>query len=218
MWQNQQIHKQHLESLAPALSMNLISLNGILYLTVENTGQSEAKEINISVENIDNNGEFDLERDGLFSTTFELYPSETVQRRVALSGANIATNIFPQITVVVSYLWPQLNKREHYTRRVIYDNGYAQKMTAEINIDNRTMESDIDKIARAIVRVANYLDGCQVAKFDELNILAGKSLRNDIVEAFKTKEETPVLSRTETIECFVAQDTPRDSHNLHIKE
>lgn len=200
LWQNQQIHKHHIESLAAALSMSLVSLGGILYLTIENTGQTEAKEINISVEKIENNGEqYDLMLDDLFSSTFELYPKEFVQGCVALSGENIDTHIFPQITVVVSYLCPQLNKREQYIRKVIYNNSDSQKVTTEINDSINTMQSDIDKIARAAVRVANYLDGCQVAKFDELNILAGKSLRNDIVEALKTKEKTPVLGRDETI-------------------
>lgn len=201
LWQNQQINKQHIESLAPALSMRLISLGGLLYLTVENTGQSEAKEIEISFEKIVNNGErCELMLDDLFSNPFELYPKENVQGLIMASGANIGTQIFPQITVGVSYFWPHLNRRVQYNRQVIYDNGYAQRITAEINIDNRELESDVDKIARAVVRMANYLDGCQVAKFDELNILAGKSLKNDIVEALKSKEETPVLSRTETIE------------------
>jgi|GEM_PF-432923 len=213
LWQNQQIQKQHLESLAPALSMNLISLSGFLYLTVENMGQSQATEINISVEKIENNGgQDDLMLDDLFTSTFELYPRETVQGCVAFSGANVVTHVFPQITVTVSYLWPQLNRREQYKRQVIYDNGYTQKMTADINIDNDTMESDIDKIARAVVRVANYLDGCQVAKFDELNILAGKSLRNDIVEALKAKEETSVLGRIETIKKYSGtQNIPKKS-------
>jgi hypothetical protein len=206
--QNQQIHKRNIVSLAPAISMNLISLNGFLYLTIENTGQNEAKEINISVDSIQNNGEnYKLMLDDLFSTTFELYPKETVQGCVAISGANIKTQIFPQITVAVSYLWPQLNRREQYKRQVIFDYGYSKKLSADISIDNRNMESDVDKIARAVVRVANYLDGCQVAKFDELNILAGRSLRNDMVEALKTKEKVPVLNRTETInECLGVSD------------
>lgn len=204
-WQNHQIHKQHVESLAPALSMSLISFNGSLYLTIKNTGQNEAKEINISVEKIENNGDKnDLMLDGLFSSTFELYPEEFVQGHVAFSGEDICTQIFPQITVSVSYLWPQLNRREQYIRKVIYDNKYTNKIAADVNIDKRAMESDIDKIARATVRIANYLDGCQVAKFDELNILAGKSLRNDIVELLKTSEETKILNRNETIEKFSA--------------
>lgn len=167
LWQNQQIHKQHIESLAPGLSMNLIELSGLLYLTIENTGLTVAKEINISVETIENNGEnSELMLDDLFSTTFELYPKEAVQGRITVAGANIATDIFPQITVTVSYLWPQLKRREEYKRRVIYDNGYAENKSIGININNGSMESDIDKIARAAVRVANYLDGRQVAKFD----------------------------------------------------
>lgn len=211
--QNQQIHKQHIESLAPAISMNLISVNGFLYLTIENTGQNEAKEINISVDSIQNNGEnYNLMLDKLFSTTFELYPKETVQGCVASSGANTTTQIFPQITVAVSYLWPQLNRREQYKRQVIFDYGYAKKLSADISINNGNMESDVDKIARAVVRVANYLDGCQVAKFDKLDILAGRSLRNDMVEALKTKEEVPVLNRTETIdECLGVSDNSEKS-------
>lgn len=211
--QNQQIHKQHIESLAPAISMNLISVNGFLYLTIENTGQNEAKEINISVDSIQNNGEnYNLMLDELFSTTFELYPKETVQGCVAISGANSTTQIFPQITVAVSYLWPQLNRREQYKRQVIFDYGHAKKLSADISIDNGNMESDVDKIARALVRVANYLDGCQVAKFDKLDILAGRSLRNDMVEALKTKEEVPVLNRTETIdECLGVSDNSEKS-------
>ena len=83
-------------------------------------------------------------------------------------------------------LWQ--NQRKEHKRKVVYNNGYTQNIFADINVDNRTMESDIDKIARAAVRVANYLDGCQVAKFDELNILAGTSLRNDMVEALRQKK------------------------------
>ena len=201
LWQNQQIYKQHMENLAPALSMNLISFDGMLFLTVENTGQTEAHEVNISVEWIENNGENNtLTLDDLFLSTFELYPNEKAQGRVAFSGENISTSIFPQIAVTVSYKCPRLNnKQEHYARRVIYDNGYKQRVTADVNIDNRKIESDVTAMARAVVRMANYLDGRQVAVFDELNILAGKSLRNDIVEAIKTKEEVSVLSRTETI-------------------
>lgn len=196
LWQNQSIQKQHIETLAPALSMKLISLKNVLYLTIENTGQNEAKDINISVDDIKNNGERNkLNLDNLFSSTFELYPKETVQGCVAFSGANINTQIFPQITVTVSYLWPQLNRREQYKRKVIYDNGCIQKISADIEVDNSKIESDVDKIALAAVRVANYLDGHQLAKIDNLNILSERSLRNDIVGAINTREEVPIVTR-----------------------
>ena len=104
LWQNQQINKQHLESMAPAFSMSLISVKGLLFLTIENTGENAAKEIKISVESIENNGEnCELKLDDLFASTFELYPKETVQGFIAFSGENMCTRTFPQVTVNVSY-------------------------------------------------------------------------------------------------------------------
>lgn len=201
LWQNSQIHEHHIESLEPNLSMKLISVGGFLYLVVENTGAIEAKSINISVLSICQNGDnSDLELDQLFETTFELYPRETVQGRIALSGANIVTEIFPQIKVHISYLRPDINRKKEYERTVTYCYNCDKKILADINYDNSAIASDVDKIARANVRMANYLDGHQVAKFDELNILSGRSLRNDLVEAIKTKEEVPVLDRTQTLD------------------
>jgi hypothetical protein len=202
LWQNRKIHEQHMESLAPALSMNLTSLNSVLYLTIENTGQSEAHDVEVSVEWIENNGEkHRLELDDLFSSNFELYPNEAVQGRVIGSGENIATQIFPMVNVTVSYRCPRLNNRqETYVRRVIYDNGYTKKVVADVNVDNRRMESDVDAIARSVVRMANYLEGRHLAKFDMLDVQPKSSLRNDMVEAIRTKEEVPILDRAKTLE------------------
>lgn len=66
-------------------------------------------------------------------------------------------------------------------------------------MDNREIKSDRDCIARAAVRVANYLDGHQVSKFDELNIWSGRSLHNDLVSAINTAEETPIVDRKKSI-------------------
>ena len=67
--------------------------------------------------------------------------------------------------------------------------------SADEDIENEKIASDIDKIARASVRIANYLDGHQVAKFDELDILANRSLRNDLVGAIVTRQEIPIFDR-----------------------
>ena len=201
LWQNHQIQEQHIESQEPLLSMNLIDENSILYLTIENTGGVEAKDISIRVLNIYNNGQNnELCLDGLFNTVFELYPKEKVKGRIAFSGANITTEIFPQIKLKVSYTRPDLKRKKEYERMVIYNNDFSQNTNTNTNTENEKIASDVDKIARANVRIANYLDGCQVAKFDELNILANRSLKNDIVEAIKTKEETPIFDRTQTID------------------
>lgn len=215
LWQNQQIHKYHIESFEPTLSMKLLCNNDIIYLMIENTGSTEAKDIQITILSITNNGEYnDLSIGTLFSTPFELYPKESVQDQIAISGENIGNTIFPQIKVKVSYRRPDLNRIKEYERTVTYSNGYDKKIVADINYDNNTMKSDIDKIARANVRIANYLDGHQVAKFDELNILSGRSLRNDLVESIKTGKENTVLSRTQTIQKFCKEKQQEEQDNV----
>lgn len=200
LWQNQIIHRQHIESLEPTLSMKLVQFRGMLYLVIQNTGPTPAKEIRISVERIENNGDNqELALDALFNNAFELYPNEIVQGRVAQSAKNISTSIFPQLFIKVTYLRPDTNKRSVYNRSVIFDNGYAQKITADVDMDTSTIESDVDCIARASVRVANYLDGHQIAKFDKLDLLAGRSLQNDITTAIQAKAEEPIVDREASI-------------------
>lgn len=200
LWQNYQINDQHIESLEPLLSMGIVCDNGILYLMVENTGGVEAKDIRIEVRDICNNGQNNkLSLDGLFETNFELYPKEKVKGRIAISGENIFTEIFPQVRLKVSYIRSDLNRKKEYERTVIY-NGELSKNNIDVVSQIENLASDIDKIARADVRIANYLDGCQVAKFDELNILAGKSLKNDLVDVIVTKQKAPICDRTQTIQ------------------
>lgn len=49
LWQNKQIHNQQIEMLEPNLSMNLVSQKECLYITVENTGQTAAKDIELEL-------------------------------------------------------------------------------------------------------------------------------------------------------------------------
>ena len=201
LWQNHQIQEQHIESQEPILSMNLIDENSMLYLFVENTGGVEAIDIHIKVLNICNNGlNNELFLDGLFDTVFELYPKEKVRGRIAFSGANIVTEIFPQIKLKVSYIRPDLKRKKEYERTITYNSSLSQNTSVNTNTEYKEMASDVDKIARANVRIANYLDGHQVAKFDELNILANRSLKNDLVDVINTRQETPIYDRTNTID------------------
>lgn len=66
-------------------------------------------------------------------------------------------------------------------------------------MDNRQIASDVDCIARAVVRVANYLDGHQITKFDELNILSGRTFQNDLASVMGAANKTPIVSRDQTI-------------------
>lgn len=204
LWQNEQVRQERIESMEPCLSMKILDVGGVLYLYVENNGEVEAKDIRLNLISLINNGEKELCPDDLFNTVFALYPREAVRGRIALSGANVLTQIFPQVVVGVSYTRGDINRPRSYERTVTFlsentsrsdNNGISHNIENEIH----RLSSDLDKIARANVRVANYLDGYQVLKFDELNITPGKSLRNDLVGAIKTQEEVPVVSREDVI-------------------
>ena len=119
---------------------------------------------------------------------------------IAISGENIVTTICPQVKLEVSYTRPDLNRRNEYKRTVTYSGNRSQNISVNKRGWEDNIASDVDKIARANVRIANYLDGHQVAKFDELNILANRSLKNDLVDVIKTKQQTSICNRTQTIE------------------
>lgn len=95
---NHQNKKQYKESVQPQLSMSLVEFNSFLYLRVKNTGKSAARNIEIRVNGIRNNGSSDkLFLDDLFNGEFELYPEETVQGkscnlRKKHSGDRISTS------------------------------------------------------------------------------------------------------------------------------
>lgn len=124
----------------------------------------------------------------MFSQLYDLYPNETIQAMVAVSEENLGSgNLYPKILVNVSYYIYGKKIKVQYTRTVTFSKVYDTKILADINMDLKDIEASLKATARAAVRTANYLDGNQVAVFDELNILAGKSLKNDM---FSTKEST----------------------------
>lgn len=195
-WQNR---KQYKESIQPQLSMSLVEYDSWLYLKIRNTGKLPAKNVRVSLVNIYNNGNFgELMPDELFNSEFELYPEESVQGKVALQGGNMTHEIFPQIKISVTYNNGVNKKLCSYSRTVTYQSAYAEKIIADVNMDTRSIETSLGSIARANVRTANYLDGSQVAAFDELNILAGKSLKDDLLEIAGKPTELS-LTREETI-------------------
>jgi len=195
-----QTRRQYKDSIQPQLSMKLVEYAHILYLQIKNTGKLAAKAITIKFITIDNNGYSNgFETGDLFKNPFELYPEETVQDRIALFGASLANNAFPTITIEISYCVGNQKKKHTYRRTVAFISAYIDKISADVNIDLRNIESSLKGIARADIRTANYLDGCQVAPFDELNILANKSLANDLQETLG-KQTSPLKTREETID------------------
>jgi len=198
---NFKTQNQQKKSLEPQLSMRIDKYNSILYLLVQNTGRTAAQSIKINVKSIENNGSNGLMLDDLFSQSYELYPNETIQAMVAISGENVTTGIlYPKITVGVSYHIYGTKTKVQYPRTVTFSKVYDTKVFADINMDLKNVESSLMASARAAVRTANYLDGNQVAVFDELNILAGKSLQNDMCSAIESDKKEIVKDRTTTIE------------------
>jgi hypothetical protein len=176
---NVKTQNQYKKSLEPQLSMRGENFENVLYLLVQNTGRTAAQNIKIDVKSIENNGSNELMLDDLFSQSYDLYPNETIQAMVAISEENLTTgNLYPKIIVNVSYFI--YGTKVQYTRTVTFSKVYDTKVFADVNMDLKNVESSLRATARAAVRTANYLDGNQVAVFDELNILAGKSLKDDI--------------------------------------
>ncbi len=198
---NRRSQKHYKESIKPQLSMKLVDFNGLLYLQIKNTGKTVAREISIKPIEIKNNGDNDHapNKDGLFSMKFELYPEETVQSEVGKCFQTITSSAFPQLTLSVEYSIDGVKKKVENNRTVTYAPAYDTKIIADINVDKREIEHSLKSISRASVRTANYLDGRQIAEFDDLNILAGQTLRNDLKNAIG-KAEDPVMTREETLD------------------
>lgn len=200
LYQNHQIQVQHMESKEPLLSMSLIDENSVLYLIVENTGGVEAVDIHINITEIRGNGYNNtLNLDDLFNKTFQLFPKEMVKGAVAISGNTISEPFFPQVILNVSYIRPDLNRKKEYQRTVTYNKLSRQDFIIDAKTDIQKVAGDIDKIAGANVRIANYLDGHQIGKLDKCDILANRSLNNDLFDAIIKKQKTPIYNRKQTL-------------------
>lgn len=198
--QNVQLKKQYLDSKQPQLSMNIKRLNNLFYLSVKNVGGSEAKGVVLSPLKIENNGDDrTMLPDKLFNHPFDLYPGETVSGVIAIDVSTITFESFPYLHLSVKYEGNS-GVKQKYERVVILDAGSDQHVRADVSL-GRDIASDINKSMKAQLRIANYLDGMQVAPFDELNILANKSLHDDMVDVVNGKREnSTVTCRDKVIE------------------
>lgn len=200
IYYNHKTNKQYLRSQDPLLSFKLVEFKNEIFLRITNTGKSAAKEVKIKVIKIENNGERnELSLDSLFENRFELYPEETTQGRIAFGGESICAHAFPKIHIVVQYEKSITRKKVNIERTVIFTPSYDNKIYGDFNIDLRELNKSVDVMARANLRTANYLDGCQVAPFDELNLLAHRSLHDDLKSVKEGENSSTVKERTQVI-------------------
>lgn len=198
-WSNLQNRRQYKDSIQPQLSMSLFEVDYHLYLEIKNTGGLPANNIQIKVKKIRNNGcRNELTLDPLFGMPFELYPCEKVQGGVAIYGASMVSPAFPQIDIDVEYTYSGRIRKVEYSRTVTYACMCSEKVYADVNLDTNEQNQALRTTARAAVRIANYLDGRQVASFDELEILANRSLKDDLAN-IQLETDNNILSRDETI-------------------
>lgn len=204
---NTRNQKQYNRSLEPALSFKLVEYESILYLQIINTGKSAAHDIEIHINRLENNGNREeLMLDTIFNEKFELYEGETTQGSIALWGENIMEHTFPKLFIDVKYKKHITQKYESFSRKVFFCPSYGEKVYANVNLDLRDISQSISSIARANLRTANYLDGCQIAPYDELNILAHKSLHDDMLDIQKGNMQSNVTTRENSIKnCILKQ-------------
>lgn len=198
IYYNHKNNKQYLKSLDPLLSFKLLEFKKELYLRITNTGKSAANDISIKIIKIENNGDRnELNLDTLFDKKFELYPDESTQGRIAFWGETICSSAFPKIDITIRYRKGITGKQVYMERTVIFSPSYDNKIYGDFNIDLRELNKNMNVMAKANLRTANYLDGCQVAPFDELNILAHRSLHDDLQSVKEGENESTIMERTE---------------------
>jgi len=116
------------KSLNPILSFKLLIIEPYLYLCVENTGNSAAKNVKIDIEKIENNCGVDFDSkstDQLFRGEFELYPKESVSGEICLSVSTLECVPSPKATISVKYNRGNDDEQEKYRRTVSIDNVSA---------------------------------------------------------------------------------------------
>lgn len=214
IYYNSKSQKQYNKSLEPALSFKLIEYQYILYLQVINTGKSAAHDIKIDIIELENNGtKNELYLDKVFNDKFELYADEATQGRITIWGENLVEHTFPKVTIDVKYKEHITQKEVSYTRTVIFSPAYVEKIFADVNMDLNDINSSMQSLAKSNLRTANYLDGCQIAPFDELNIIAGRSLHDDMMDIQKEDVKSNVISRTS----LLGQKVPKQTKEKNKK-
>lgn len=190
---------QYIDGLSPLLSFHLFEKEGFLYMTISNTGHSEADEIEINFEELKRNGEKNkFVIDEIFKNTLTLYPNEQITGCVAISGANIETSIAPMIKVYISYRKGNTKKKVKYSRWICFsDNPNEQNM---IQQNLKDIAGKLNEISYSNNRVANYFTGAWLLKIDEVNLQPQRTFHQDIKDAVNNidRDNEQLIGRDKT--------------------
>lgn len=180
---NLETRNQYIKSLNPLLSCNFFQSDGLLLLSIQNTGKSSAENIRIEITKITNNGsENKLKPDDIFGEEFTLFPNEKTQGVITLSGASIESAIFPVITTNISYTRGNDNKKIKYCRTITFTKSLNDR------IELSGIEEKLNQISYTISRLTNYIEGRFLFPIDTLNVVPHNSLYKDMKDAFNNIE------------------------------
>lgn len=203
--QNVKLQKQYIESKEPALSLNLRNSGPYLYLSAVNTGGSKAENVVLDPKDLGvaTDEDFQLTPDKLFNNPFDLYPNEKVTGYLGYFNnqhlINEKNQQVPKLTIQVQY--NKFGKKKvEYSRIVALDIGSEKLIKGEIRLSQEITEN-LEKLMKAHLRIANYMDGFQLAPFDDINLLSGRSLHddlNDVVNVHSDKKN--VLTRQDVLD------------------
>lgn len=182
----------YVESKAPQLTFSLSETNSEIFLTIKNTGATTAQGIKIVINSIANNGDRN-EVFNPFGSEFDLYPEEIVQGVVSYSGENICTQIFPIISVNVTYKAMNTKKKVRYSRNITF----TKKPERDTEKDKvlKGIEDKLDSIMYSQNRVANYIEGRTLFPIDRLNVMAHGSLKEDMMEVIKLNNSIQISNQ-----------------------
>ncbi|MGM9926520.1 MAG: hypothetical protein ACI35P_01085 [Bacillus sp. (in: firmicutes)] len=173
---------QYIDGLSPLLSFHLFKKEGFLYMTIANTGHSEADEIEINFEELKKNGEQNkFVIADIFKNTLTLYPNEQITGCVAISGANIVTSIAPMVKVHISYRKGNTKKKEKYCRWICFSEKPNEQIMIEQNL--KDIAGKLNEISYSNNRMANYFSGTWLLKNDEVNVQPQRTFHQDIKDA-----------------------------------
>lgn len=203
--QNVKLQKQYIESKEPALSLNLRNSGPYFYLSAVNTGGSKAENVVLDPKDLgmDTEEDFQLIPDKLFNNPFDLYPNEKVTGYLGYFNnqhlINEKNQQVPKLTIQVQY--NKFGKKKvEYSRIVALDIGSEKLIKGDIRLSQEITEN-LEKLMKAHLRIANYMDGFQLAPFDDINLLSDRSLHddlNDVVNVHSDKKN--VLTRKDILD------------------
>lgn len=186
---------RHRKSLDPLLSFYMYEKSNYIVLQVQNTGKSPALNISFDFKELQNNGNGKLSVSKIFDSGIELYPNETIEGAIAISGYSISDVIFPVLVLIVSYKKGNDKRKKKYTRKISFAESFAEN-----DYNMNSIAKATNSMMYSANRIANYVEGKWLATFDEINAAPKSSLFQDMSNAFKDNNRE-VNATTERNEC-----------------